>query len=123
MLGLVIFPILFFIVGFLFKVIRPYYTPIEFVGFNMVASVIALVIANGATLFITIPFFVQMALLHVGIYLAFAFVGLLTQNIYGWFNNKFPIVGGIGRGITMVALICVMMTACFSIQYILTLVY
>jgi len=65
----------------------------------------------------------KMALLHVGIYLAFAFVGLLTQNIYGWFNNRFPIAGGIGRGITMVALICVMMTACFSIQYILTLIY
>ena len=43
------------------------------------------------TKFMTIPFFVQMALLHVGFYLAFAFVGLLTQNIYGWFNNRFPI--------------------------------
>ena len=123
MLGLVIFPMLFFMIGFLFKVLRPYYKPAEFVFFNMIAAMIALVVANGATLFTTIPFFVQMALLHVGIYLAFAFVGLLTQNIYGWFNNRFPIIGGIGRGITMVALICVMMTACFSIQYILTLIY
>ena len=123
MLGLVIFPMLFLMIGFLFKVFRPYYKPAEFVFFNMIAAMIALVVANGATLFMTIPFFVQMALLHVGIYLAFAFVGLLTQNIYGWFNNRFPIAGGIGRGITMVALICVMMTACFSIQYILTLIY
>lgn len=123
MLGLVIFPMLFFMVGFLFKVFRPYYKPAEFVFFNMIAAMIALVITNGATLFMTIPFFVQMALLHVGIYLAFAFVGLLTQNIYQWFNNRFPIVGGIGRGIMMVALICVMITACFSIQYILTLIY
>ena len=123
MLGLVIFPMLFFMIGFLFKVFPPYYKPAEFVFFNMIAAMIALVVANGATLFMTIPFFVQMALLHVGIYLAFAFVGLLTQNIYGWFNNRFPIAGGIGRGITMVALICVMMTACFSIQYILTLIY
>ena len=123
MLGLVIFPMLFFMIGFLFKVFRPYYKPAEFVFFNMMAAMIALVVANGSTLFITIPFFIQMALLHVGIYLVFAFVGLLTQNIYGWFNNRFPIVGEIGRGITMVALICVMMTACFSIQYILTLVY
>ena len=114
MLGLVIFPMLFFMIGFLFKVFRPYYKPAEFVFVNMMTAMIALVVANGATLFMTIPFFVQMALLHVGIYLAFAFVGLLTQNIYGWFNN---------RGITMVALICVMMTACFSIQYILTLIY
>lgn len=110
-------------IGFLFKVFRPYYKPAEFVFVNMMTAMIALVVANGATLFMTIPFFVQMALLHVGIYLAFAFVGLLTQNIYGWFNNRFPIAGGIGRGITMVALICVMMTACFSIQYILTLIY
>ena len=123
MLGLVIFPMLFLMIGFLVKVFRPYYKPAEFVFFNMIAAMIALVVANGATLFMTIPFFVQMALLHVGIYLAFAFVGLLTQNIYGWFNNRFPIAGGIGRGITMVALICVMMTACFSIQYILTLIY
>ena len=123
MLGLVIFPMLFFMIGFLFKVFHPYYKPAEFVFFNMMAAMIALVVANGTTLFMTIPFFVQMALLHVGIYLAFAFVGLLTQNIYGWFNNRFPIAGGIGRGITMVALICVMMTACFSIQYILTLIY
>ena len=123
MLGLVIFPMLFFMIGFLFKVFRPDYKPAEFVFVNMMTAMIALVVANGATLFMTIPFFVQMALLHVGIYLAFAFVGLLTQNIYGWFNNRFPIAGGIGRGITMVALICVMMTACFSIQYILTLIY
>ena len=123
MLGLVIFPMLFFMIGFLFMVFRPYYKPAEFVFVNMMTAMIALVVANGATLFMTIPFFVQMALLHVGIYLAFAFVGLLTQNIYGWFNNRFPIAGGIGRGITMVALICVMMTACFSIQYILTLIY
>ena len=123
MLGLVIFPMLFFMIGFLFKVFRPYSKPAEFVFVNMMTAMIALVVANGATLFMTIPFFVQMALLHVGIYLAFAFVGLLTQNIYGWFNNRFPIAGGIGRGITMVALICVMMTACFSIQYILTLIY
>ena len=123
MLGLVIFPMLFFMIGFLFKVFRPYYKPAEFVFVNMMTAMIALVVANGATLFMTIPFFVQMALLHVGIYLAFAFVGLLTQNIYGWFNNRFLIAGGIGRGITMVALICVMMTACFSIQYILTLIY
>ena len=115
MLGLVIFPMLFFMIGFLFKVFRPYYKPAEFVFVNMMTAMIALVVANGATLF--------MELLHVGIYLAFAFVGLLTQNIYGWFNNRFPIAGGIGRGITMVALICVMMTACFSIQYILTLIY
>ena len=114
MLGLVIFPMLFFMIGFLFKVFRPYYKPAEFVFVNMMTAMIALVVANGATLFMTIPFFVQMALLHVGIYLAFSFDG--------WFNNRFPIAGGIGRGITMVALICVMMTACFSIQYILTLI-
>lgn len=123
MLGLVIFPMLFFMIGFLFKVLRPYYKPAEFVFFNMVASVIALVIANGATLFITIPFFIQMVLLHVGIYLVFAFVGLATQNIYGWMKEKFPMLGGITRSLTMLALVSVMMTACFSIQYILTLVY
>ena len=73
MLGLIIFPILFFMVGFLFKVFRPYYKPIEFVMFNMIASVIALVIANGATLFANILFFVQMALLHFAIDLIFSF--------------------------------------------------
>lgn len=123
MLGLVIFPMLFFMIGFLFKVLRPYYKPAEFVFFNMVASVIALVIANGATLFITIPFFIQMALLHVGIYLVFAFVGLATQNIYDWMKEKFPMLGGITRSLTMLALVSVMMTACFSIQYLLTLIY
>lgn len=123
MLGLVIFPMLFFMIGFLFKVFRPYYKPAEFVFFNMMAAMIALVVANGSTLFITMSFFIQMALLHVGIYLAFAFVGLLTQNIYSWFKDRFPLIDGIGRSITMVALICVMMTACFSIQYLLTLIY
>ena len=123
MLGLVVFPILFFIAGFLFKVVRPYYTPIEFVGFNMVASIIALVIANGVTLFITISFFIQMVLLHVGIYFTFAFVGLATQNIYRWMKEKFPMLGGITCSLTMLALVSVMMTVCFSIQYLLTLIY
>ena len=66
MLGLVIFPMLFFMIGFLFKVFRPYYKPAEFVFFNMMAAMVALVVANGATLFMTIPFFVQMALLTCG---------------------------------------------------------
>ncbi len=123
MLGLVVFPIIFFMIGFLFKVFRPYYTPVEFVFFNMIAAMVALVVSNGATLFITIPYFVQMALLHVGIYLVFAFVGLLTQNMYGWFKDRFPMVGEVSRSITMIALICVMVTACFSIQYVLTLMY
>ena len=123
MLGLVVFPIIFFMIGFLFKVFRPYYTPVEFVFFNMIAAMVALVVSNRATLFITIPYFVQMALLHVGIYLVFAFVGLLTQNMYGWFKDRFPMVGGVSRSITMIALICVMVTACFSIQYALTLMY
>ena len=60
MLGLVIFPMLFFMIGFLFKVFRPYYKPAEFVFFNMMVAMVALVVANGATLFTTIPFFVQM---------------------------------------------------------------
>lgn len=123
MLGLIIFPILFFMVGFLFKVFRPYYKPIEFVMFNMIASVIALVVANGATLFANILFFVQMALLHVAIYLIFSFVGLATYNLYDWMKNKFPMIGGITRVITMLALISVMVTVCFSVQYVLTLIY
>ena len=123
MLGLIIFPILFFMVGFLFKVFRPYYKPIEFVMFNMIASVIALVVANGATLFANILFFFQMALLHVTIYLIFSFVGLATYNLYDWMKNKFPMIGGITRVITMLALISVMVTVCFSVQYVLTLIY
>ena len=115
MLGLVIFPILFFIFGFLFKVIRPYYTKIEFVLFNVIASVIALIIANG--------FFVQMMFLHVGIYLFFSFMGLGTQIIYSWMKERFPLISGITGGLTMLALVSVMMTACFSIQYLLTLIY
>ena len=47
MLGLVIFPMLFFMIGFLFKVFHPYYKPAEFVFFNMMAAMIALVVANG----------------------------------------------------------------------------
>ena len=123
MLGLIIFPILFFMVGFLFKVFRPYYKPVEFVMFNMIASVIALVVAIGATLFANILFFVQMALLHVIVYLIFSFVGLATYNLYDWMKNKFSMFGGITRVITMLALISVMVTVCFSVQYVLTLIY
>ena len=123
MLGLIIFPILFFMVGFLFKVFRPYYKPVEFVIFNMIASVIALVVANGATLFVNMVYFVQMALLHVVVYLIFSFVGLGTYNLYDWLKNKFPMFGGITRVITMLALISVMVTVCFSVQYVLTLIY
>lgn len=123
MLGLVIFPILFFIVGFLFKVIRPYYTKIEFVLFNVIVSVIALIIANASMLFLTFSFFVQMMFLHVGIYLFFSFMGLGTQIIYSWMKERFRLISGITGGLTMLALVSVMMTACFSIQYLLTLIY
>ena len=91
--------------------------------FNMIASVIALVVANGATLFVNMVYFVQMALLHVVVYLIFSFVGLATYNLYDWLKNKLPMFGGITRVITMLALISVMVTVCFSVQYVLTLIY
>ena len=34
--ALVVFPIVFFILGFIFKLVRPHYTPIEFVLVNIV---------------------------------------------------------------------------------------
>lgn len=121
-MGLIVFPMLFFMIGFLFKVFRPYYTPLEFVFFNIITSMVILVVLNGATLFITMSYFIQMALLHIGVYLAFAFGGLLTRKLYEWMREKF-LTGGITQMITMIALISVMMTLCFSIQYVLTLIY
>ena len=84
---------------------------------------IALIIANGSMLFLTFSFFVQMMFLHVGIYLFFSFMGLGTQIIYSWMKERFPLISGITGGLTMLALVSVMMTACFSIQYLLTLIY
>ena len=127
MVALIIFPILFFIEGFVFKLFRPYYRPIEFVLFNTVASVLALMLAFGSTLFYSMPYFIKMSLIHIGIYLIFAFVGLMTrkqpEEIFELFKEKFPMIGGISQAITMVALVSIMITLCFSIQFVITLFY
>lgn len=119
MVALIIFPILFFIEGFVFKLFKPYYRPIEFVLFNMVASVLALMLAFGSSLFYTMPYFIKMSLIHIAIYLVFAFVGLLTRKMFEIFRDKFPMLGGITQGITMMALISIMITFCFSIQFMI----
>lgn len=123
MVALIIFPILFFIEGFVFKLFRPYYRPIEFVLFNTVASVLALMLAFGSTLFYSMPYFIKMSLIHIGIYLIFAFVGLMTRKLFELFKEKFPMIGGISQAITMVALVSIMITLCFSIQFVITLFY
>ena len=121
--ALIIFPILFFIEGFVFKLFRPYYRPIEFVLFNTVASVLALMLAFGSSLFYSMPYFIKMSLIHIGIYLIFAFVGLMTRKLFELFKEKFPMIGGISQAITMVALVSIMITLCFSIQFVITLFY
>lgn len=123
MLALIIFPILFFIEGFVFKLFRPYYRPIEFVLFNTVASVLALMLAFGSSLFYSMPYFIKMSLIHIGIYLVFAFVGLMTRKLFELFKEKFPMIGGISQAITMMALVSIMITLCFSIQFMITLFY
>lgn len=123
MVALIIFPILFFIEGFVFKLFRPYYRPIEFVLFNTVASVLALMLAFGSSLFYSMPYFIKMSLIHIGIYLIFAFVGLMTRKLFELFKEKFPMIGGISQAITMVALVSIMITLCFSIQFVITLFY
>lgn len=123
MVALIIFPILFFIEGSVFKLFRPYYRPIEFVLFNTVASVLALMLAFGSSLFYSMPYFIKMSLIHIGIYLIFAFVGLMTRKLFELFKEKFPMIGGISQAITMVALVSIMITLCFSIQFVITLFY
>lgn len=123
MVALIIFPILFFIEGFVFKLFRPYYRPIEFVLFNTVASVLALMLAFGSSLFYSMPYFIKMSLIHIGIYLIFAFVGLMTRKLFELFKEKFPMIGGISQAITMVALVSIIITLCFSIQFVITLFY
>lgn len=123
MISLIIFPILFFIEGFVFKLFRPYYRPIEFVLFNTLASVLALMLAFGSSLFYTMPYFIKMSLIHIAIYLIFAFVGLLTRKLFELFKEKFPMLGGLTQGITMMALVSIMITLCFSIQFFITLFY
>ncbi len=123
MVALIIFPILFFIEGFVFKLFRSYYRPIEFVLFNTVASVLALMLAFGSSLFYSVPYFIKMSLIHIGIYLIFAFVGLMTRKLFELFKEKFPMIGGISQAITMVALVSIMITLCFSIQFVITLFY
>lgn len=123
MVALIIFPILFFMEGFVFKLFRPYYRPIEFVLFNTVASVLALMLAFGSSLFYSMPYFIKMSLIHIGIYLIFAFVGLMTRKLFELFKEKFPMIGGISQAITMVALVSIMITLCFSIQFVITLFY
>ena len=46
--ALVVFPIVFFILGFVFKLVRPHYTPIEFVLVNIVLSMLTLMLSFGA---------------------------------------------------------------------------
>lgn len=123
MVALIIFPILFFIEGFVFKLFRSYYRPIEFVLFNTVASALALMLAFGSSLFYSVPYFIKMSLIHIGIYLIFAFVGLMTRKLFELFKEKFPMIGGISQAITMVALVSIMITLCFSIQFVITLFY
>ena len=123
MVALIIFPILFFIEGFVFKLFRPYYRPIEFVLFNTVASVLALMLAFGSSLFYSMPYFIKMSLIHIGIYLIFAFVGLMTRKLFELFKEKFPMIGRISQAITMVALVSIIITLCFSIQFVITLFY
>ena len=119
MIALIILPILFFIEGFVFKLFKPHYRPIEFVLFNMVASVLSLMLAFGSSLFYTMSYFIKMSLIHIAIYLVFAFVGLLTRKMFEIFRDKFPMLGGITQGITMMALISIMITFCFSIQFMI----
>lgn len=121
--ALVVFPIVFFILGFVFKLVRPHYTPIEFVLVNIVLSMLTLMLSFGSSLFYNIPYFIQMSLIHIGINLVFAFMGVLTYKLYDLFKEKFPMIGGFTQVITMLALISIMVTFSFTIQFAITLMY
>ena len=121
--ALIVFPIVFFILGFVFKLFRPYYTPIEFVLVNVVLSMLTLMLSFGSSLFYTIPYFIKMSLIHIGINFVFAFMGVLTYKLYEMFKEKFPMLGGFTQIVTMLALISIMVTFSFSIQFVITLMY
>ena len=117
--ALVVFPIVFFIIGFVFKLFKPHYRPIEFV----LVSVLALMLSFGSSLFYTIPYFIKMSLIHIAINFVFAFMGVLTYKLYEIFKEKFPMLGGFTQIITMLALISIMVTFSFTIQFVITLMY
>lgn len=121
--ALVVFPIIFFIIGFVFKLFKPHYRPIEFVLMNIVLSVLALMLSFGSALFYSIPYFIKMSLIHIAINFVFAFMGVLTNKLYEIFKEKFPMLGAVTQIITMLALISIMVTFSFTIQFVITLMY
>ncbi|MGL4373393.1 MAG: hypothetical protein ACRCS6_06385, partial [Turicibacter sp.] len=80
-IGLILLPIIFFFIGFLFKKVRPYYRPVEFVFTVMILAILGLLLAFGSALFSDFTFFIQVGLIHVTIYVSFAFIGLLTNKL------------------------------------------
>ncbi|HAX73943.1 MAG TPA: hypothetical protein DCY20_10510 [Firmicutes bacterium] len=116
-IGSIILPIVFYFIGFLFKKLRPHYKPIEFVLVVMILSMLGLFVAFGTSIFGDMVFFIQIALMHVIIYVGFAFTGLLTRRLYELFQKKFTMMNGFVQIITLLAMITTMIVFAFFIQY------
>ncbi len=114
-----IVPVIFFFIGFLFKKVRPYYKPIEFIFVIMMLSVLSVMFAFGSTLFVNMQFFIQAMLMYVLVYLVFAFMGLATNLMQELLAKKFEELNGLVQLLVSLAIFSTMLLVAFGTQFVI----